>query len=143
MLSEIIDCKGEENAADLGHWKWLKKVITTLGQDGMSSEESDNDGAIGTIYRPKRMVWRRDIDRELKLIDDECRRLASAKARRGAKLAPRERRIGGVVSTRDPVTHLPIPFYNEAWIAGKTDRWVKHTLKASATPFVWRELFIQ
>jgi hypothetical protein len=117
-------------------------MLETFGQDGMSSDESDHDGAIETTYCPKRMPWRRDIDGELKLIDDKYRRLARTQVRRGAKPAIRVR-PSGIISTRDPVTRLPISFYNASWLVGKTDTYVRRTLKATNDAFSWRELTIQ
>jgi hypothetical protein len=117
-------------------------MLQTLGQDGTSSDESDHEGDIETMYYPKTMPWRRNIERELKLVDDEYRRIVTTQVRRGAKPVIRQRR-SGIRSSRDPVTHLPISLYDEDWLASKSPLYIKRTLKPSNKTFKWRELTIQ
>jgi hypothetical protein len=142
LVTETIACKRQEKAADTGNWKWLKIMLETYGQDGTSSDESDREGAIETAYYAKAMPWRRNIENELKLVDDENRRLATTQVRRGAKPVTRQRR-SGIVSTRDPVARLPIDCYDERWIATKSDLFIRKTLKVSNERLMWRELTIQ
>ena len=40
ILNNIIAIKSEDLDDDLPSWKWLQHLIKTLGEDGMSSEES-------------------------------------------------------------------------------------------------------
>ena len=42
-LERIIDIKVEEQASDEAVWRWLSMVVEKLGEDGMSSDESDTD----------------------------------------------------------------------------------------------------
>lgn len=139
-VNETMDCKEQEHAPDVKNWKWLQSVLVTLGEDGMSSEDSDTDGHIEVIYRQRIMYWRRDIEEELRLIDQEHRRLGQTQSRRGAKLAPRRRGIGNQRSDRDPVKKLPLCFYDEKWISSKSDKYIERTLKPSTESFKWREL---
>ncbi|KAG2092399.1 hypothetical protein BD769DRAFT_1370991, partial [Suillus cothurnatus] len=39
-------------------WQWLQQLVKTLGEGGMSSEESDVENDIRTVLRVKNMVWR-------------------------------------------------------------------------------------
>jgi hypothetical protein len=52
------------------------RVLKKLGEDRMSSEESDNDGEIEIVYCTKVLEWRWNMDKELQIIDDEHRRIA-------------------------------------------------------------------
>jgi hypothetical protein len=142
IATDTISCKEQENAGDVRHWKWLKKMLETLGQDGTSSDESDREGDIETTYYPKTMPWRRNIERELRLVDDEYRRLAATQVRRGAKPVTRIRR-SGIHSSRDPVTQLPISFYDENWLKSASRLYITRTLQPSDQTFKWRELTIQ
>jgi hypothetical protein len=143
VLQDTVNCKEQEGAADANHWRWLKSVIETLGRDGMSSEESESESS-GTevTYRPRTMKWRRPIEDELRLIDDEHRRLRSTQSRRGAKLVTRSRRLNRVVSTREPLPGLPRSFYNIDWLVTKSDLYVERTLQVSEEDFEWRSLFL-
>ena len=141
-VQETVGCKEQEHAPDVRNWEWLQSMLEQLGVDGMSSEESDNNGEIEVVYRPKVMKWRRNIDDELGIIDKEHRRLATMHSRRGAKAALRNRSIGNTVSTRPPVCGLPACFYDENWLGKKTDQYVERTLKLSQRKFKWRKLTV-
>lgn len=142
IVADTISCKEQEGAADVRHWKWLKKMLETLGQDGTSSDESDREGAIDTAYYAKKMLWRRNIERELNVLDDEQRRLATTQVKRGAKPVIRLRQLG-IPSSREPVASLPISFYNEDWLVTKTVLYIDRTLKPSDKEFTWRQLSVQ
>jgi hypothetical protein len=137
---ETVRCKEQEGAADVANWEWLKSVIVELGWDGMSSEESENEDDIETVYRPKILPWRRDMENELELIDNEYRRLAKTKARRGPTPAPRRRGAGNTISTRDPVCGLPACLYKESWLAKQSDNYAERILQISLKKFKWKNL---
>ncbi|KAI6095071.1 hypothetical protein F5141DRAFT_967601, partial [Pisolithus sp. B1] len=59
----------EEKEDDVDAWKWLKDLITSLGEHGMSSEESGVENEVEVVLRVKNLPWRRSIERELDLID--------------------------------------------------------------------------
>ncbi|KAG1726121.1 hypothetical protein EDD22DRAFT_740635, partial [Suillus occidentalis] len=61
----------EDEDDDLPAWQWLQKLIKTLGDDGMSSEESDIENDVECVLRVKNMTWRRGIERELSVIDNQ------------------------------------------------------------------------
>ena len=139
-IDETIGCKEQEDAPDVGNWKWLREVVEELGVDGMSSEDSGDEDDIEPVYRPRIMVWRRNLDMELKIIDDEYRRIARMKARRGPRPTPRKRSPANNITTRDPVRGLPFEFYNERWLAKQTDHYVERTLNMSRRAFKWKQL---
>ena len=112
----------------------------------MSSEESDSDADgsdLEITYRPRIMPWRRNMEHELKIIDDEYRRVASTQNRRGAQPTRRKRDARNAVSQRDPVAGLPYIFYNEEWLITKTDEYIKRTLQLSTERFRWRMLDVE
>ncbi|KAF8591802.1 hypothetical protein K439DRAFT_1326519 [Ramaria rubella] len=55
--------------SDLPIWKWLEKLIKHLGADGMSSEESGNEGDMEDVLRMKAVPWCRDLENKLSIID--------------------------------------------------------------------------
>ncbi|KAG1773674.1 hypothetical protein EV702DRAFT_929487, partial [Suillus placidus] len=69
--NHIINLKKDDEDEDLPAWMWLQKVIKTLGDGGMSSEESDVENDIHCVLRVKNMAWRRKIERELDVIDHQ------------------------------------------------------------------------
>ncbi|KAG1726854.1 hypothetical protein EDB19DRAFT_1914474 [Suillus lakei] len=71
ILEHIINLKMDNEDEDLPAWMWLQKVIKTLGDGGMSSEESDVENDIHCVLRVKNMAWRHKIERELDVIDHQ------------------------------------------------------------------------
>lgn len=68
----MIKLKAATAASDLAIWRWLGTVVEKLGTDGMSSDESSTEG-VETVYRVKKMAWRREIEASLDIIDRERR----------------------------------------------------------------------
>lgn len=118
----------------------MENMIERLGQDGMSSEESEEENDIQVIYRPRNMYWRRPMDKELDMIDKEYRRLGQTKNRRGQKVGIRTRVPSAEDSQRGPVVGLPNCLYNERWMSIQTQLYVKDTLKLKKSSFRWMEL---
>jgi len=72
MIAELlIETKQATNAEDAKAWASLANVLKRLGLDRMSSDESVADDDIHMIYRTKVMPWRRNIERELEIIDTQ------------------------------------------------------------------------
>ena len=69
VLNHIITIKSEDLDDDLPSWKWLQHLIKTLGEDGMSSEESSVENSVMNVLWVKNMNWRRNIEKELEIID--------------------------------------------------------------------------
>ncbi|KAG1848863.1 hypothetical protein F4604DRAFT_1687571 [Suillus subluteus] len=57
VLNHLVGYKADENEEDLPAWKWLQQLVGTLGEGGMSSEESDIENDIETVLRVKNMTW--------------------------------------------------------------------------------------
>jgi len=69
-LDRVIDVKLEEGTTDVPIWQWLRELVEKLGEDGMSSDESDTDQWTGLpTYRVKHLRWRRNMDNELNMVD--------------------------------------------------------------------------
>ena len=113
IQNQIKACK-DKGSSDLVAWEWLLYVITTLGNNGMSDDESDaEDGSYIYCFRTKKMPWRRDITKELRVIDSQL--LENRKIDRNARTIPRKRGASAPTSTRDPVHYLPRAFYDDQW----------------------------
>lgn len=84
----------------------------------MSSEESGRED-LRDILWPKIMLWRRNIDRELAIINRE-RVLDEGEIFSTKGLKPRDRKRNARVleSRRKPVRGLPRAFYSEGWLSG-------------------------
>jgi hypothetical protein len=107
----------------------------------MSSEESDvEDEDIEMIYHVKRLPWRRNIDKELALIDST--RILDAKnfSKQGAKPARRRRGEDIPASVRGPVVGLPRPFYDNEWFGEVPHRELQ--LRIPREPFQWINLVV-
>ncbi|KAF8120035.1 hypothetical protein EV363DRAFT_1084675, partial [Boletus edulis] len=69
---ESRQCNRRRNVTDdddLPVWQWLQSLIRLLGEHGMSSEESSVENGVENVLHVKKMDWRRNIDRELDIID--------------------------------------------------------------------------
>jgi hypothetical protein len=58
VVDHLVKQTSDENEEDLPAWRWLQRLIKTLGEGGMSSEESDVENDIKTVLRVKNMTWR-------------------------------------------------------------------------------------
>ncbi|KAI6095030.1 hypothetical protein F5141DRAFT_1222634 [Pisolithus sp. B1] len=109
----VKEAKGDD---DIVAWWFLHSVITKLGSDGMSSEDSDGEDT-KTIFCMHTLPWRRDIVKELNLIDQQRLQDSSIFSPRGAKAAKHIRCNNFSPSERKAVEGLPRPFYDESWLA--------------------------
>ncbi|KAF8906074.1 hypothetical protein CPB84DRAFT_1844719 [Gymnopilus junonius] len=137
-LVRIVSIKREQNEADCFIWEWLLDLVETLGEDGMSSDESEIDDRTATvIYRVKNMPWRRTISEEMDLIDKQ-RATAHIFSKKGSKPMPRMR--GGGESRRDEVEELPKGIYNKDWLK-KLPLSSKDDFKFSPKKFQWLKIW--
>ena len=89
---KIVDNKVMFEAhEDLAIWEWLQELVCSLGVDGMSSDESEDDDDTEILYRVKSMPWRRDIRKELDIIDAIRVKEKGMFSRQGSKPAKRIR----------------------------------------------------
>ena len=86
IVERVIEVKAadKDRDGDLHIWKWLLELLQWYQSDGMSSEDTDTDNA-GTIYRVKILVWRRNVDKYVQMIDNERRLSADIFPASGAK----------------------------------------------------------
>ena len=116
--------------------------METLGKDGMSSDESEDDGEVASMrneYRVKRMPWRRNITKELQILDGERIQDKMIFHRKGSKPAPRIRSPDAPLSSREALAKLPRSFYDDQWFDSLT-RGETRKLAVSSTPFPWHNV---
>ncbi|KAI6097311.1 hypothetical protein EDD16DRAFT_1719307 [Pisolithus croceorrhizus] len=139
VLDRIVTMKSEAPDDDLRSWQWLQRLIKSLGEHGMSSEESSVENGIENVLRVKKMEWRKNIDKELEIIDLQRILDKDIFCSQGAKPLPRKRAPDNPTSSRAPVTALPAALYNEEWISQLTER-QRESLKISKEPFPWMKI---
>ena len=100
----------KDRDGDLRVWKWLLELLQRYGSDGMSSDDTDT-GDIGTIYRVKILVWRRNVDKYIQMIDNERKMSADIFSASGAKSVTRVRSPKNLESVRQPPTELPATLF--------------------------------
>ncbi|KAI5992646.1 hypothetical protein EDC04DRAFT_2911095 [Pisolithus marmoratus] len=128
----VKEAKGDDNVVA---WQFLSSVIAMLGSDGMSSEDSDGEDT-KTVYCTHMLPWRRDIVKELNLIDQQRLKDSSIFSPRGAKAVKHIRSDKFLQSEWKPVKGLPCPFYDAGWLA-----WNKEM--CSDVPFCWMTIYAQ
>ena len=134
----MIQLKHEEGAADVSAWQWMEQVLRHLGEDGMSSDESDVEGELNTtVFRVKTMPWRRNIDGELNIIDKQRLKDKDIFSPRGSRPAPRIRHHRNPPSDRRHVSNLPREFYDNDWFEEKTPDEKRFTVDPSKEKFKW------
>ncbi|KAI6125885.1 hypothetical protein EDD16DRAFT_1703002 [Pisolithus croceorrhizus] len=139
VLDRIVTMKSEVPDDDLHSWQWLQCLIKSLGEHGMSSEESSVENGIENVLRVKKMEWQKNIDKELEIIDLQQILDKDIFCSQGAKPLPRKRAPDNPTSSRAPVTALPTALYNEEWISQLTEH-QRESLKISKEPFPWMKI---
>ncbi|KAI6136000.1 hypothetical protein F5141DRAFT_1208368 [Pisolithus sp. B1] len=115
-------------------WQWLSKVIDHLGNDGMSSEDSEEED-MQTIFQVHGMLWRHDINKELQFIDSKHKDPAISSPR-GAKPVKQIRPPNPLPSSCQAVHGLPVAFYKPQWLE-------KNPIVASDEVFNWTQFIVQ
>lgn len=147
LLKQLVVMKSEGQAspgdanADLSSWKWLRHLIKTLGEHGMSSEESSVENGIENVLQVKQMYWRRNIDRELDIIDRECIIDGDIFSPQGSKPLPRKRAADNPTTSSKPKTGLPLALYDSAWFSQLTER-QSEALAPSKENFLWKKVAV-
>ena len=130
----LAEAKQATNSEDAKTWVWLTDIVGRLGLDGTSSDESAAEDDIHTVYRTKVMPWRRDIERELEIIDTQRFIDSDIYTPRGSKPIKRIRGKGNALSSRRPVAKLPKVFYDKDWLKTQPKRFRDHI---PAENFLW------
>ncbi|KAG2046086.1 hypothetical protein BDR06DRAFT_1039201 [Suillus hirtellus] len=120
VLDHLVKQTSDENREDLQAWQWLQKLVKTMGEGGMSSEESDVENQIETVLCVKNMVWRHTIERELDIVDNQRLMDNDIFAPQGSKPMKWIRATGNPTTSRAEVDGLPKALYNDEWLAGLT-----------------------
>ncbi|KAG1895935.1 uncharacterized protein F5891DRAFT_983797 [Suillus fuscotomentosus] len=141
VLDHLVKQKTDDKEEDLPAWQWLQQLVKTLGECGMSSEESDLENDIETVLRVKNMVWRRAVERKLDIVDHQ--RLADDDifAPQGSKPMKRIRAAGNPKTSRVPAEELPKALYSEEWLMGLSKRQVEK-LSISDKRFKWMQVAV-
>ncbi|KAK0430166.1 hypothetical protein EV421DRAFT_1913272 [Armillaria borealis] len=115
VVTNIIALKTESGAADLKYWKFLKKVLTQLGTDGMSQEESGCqivEGRPMQVFIVKLCEWRApQIPKYLELIDKTAKDMAGRRSRMTTRVPSTE-----IDNSTDAPPNLPRSMYNAEWL---------------------------
>jgi len=133
----------KDEKGDLAVWKWLLELMKCYGADGMSSEESSIEG-METIYRVKILVWRRNIEEYLKMIDGQRMQVGQDLFHTSGKTpTPRIRSQDSPKSERDPAVGLPAALYEEGWLEELDEDYRQTTLCVSREQFKFLKIRVK
>ncbi len=139
-LQRTIDIKLEECATDAPIWQWLREVIEKLGEDGMSSDESDTDKRTGLpIYHVTNMKWRQKMVYELNMVDKLRLVDRDLYSGWGAKPIPRLRDERNSDSCRASPKEIPKKLYSAEWLQDQMPRKYRE-LMIPNEDFQWLQL---
>ncbi|KAK0488170.1 hypothetical protein EDD18DRAFT_1359857 [Armillaria luteobubalina] len=95
-------------------WRSVYEMLSLLGREGISSDESDAEGG---PYIVKRRTWRsEELTQLLDIIDSSYdRKNIYGNARPGNRPHVRMRRRRATASERAPIRGLPLNFYDRDW----------------------------
>ncbi|KAI6039382.1 hypothetical protein EDC04DRAFT_2603244 [Pisolithus marmoratus] len=141
ILDHIAALKSDTYDNDLPSWQWLGRLIKTLGEHGMSSEESAVENGVENVLRVKTMSWRRNIDRKLEIVDLQRMVDIDIFSPQGLHPLHRIHATENPTTKRDAVKELPLALYDGAWIAGLTER-QKESLEISTALFPWMKVAV-
>ncbi|THH17438.1 hypothetical protein EUX98_g9136 [Antrodiella citrinella] len=116
IVDGTIRIKDKDGDNDLCHWEWLREVLSKLTQDGMSSEDTDDEDTLVPTYKTKTLQWRRAMHDALQIIDEGRRANLVVFNPQGSKPRPRHQRGEVILSERPPVPDLPEQLYDEGWL---------------------------
>jgi hypothetical protein len=135
IVHYIILLRADDEESDVAIWKWLRDLLTKLGSDGMSSDDSDIDDRHRKIYRVTFMAWRRpEITGYMEYIDMQRDTGDHDFSEQGADPRTRVRSLLSASSGRKPVKRLPRNLYDNAWFE-KNHR--KMSVNVSKEQFQW------
>ncbi|KAI6145976.1 hypothetical protein BKA82DRAFT_4016137 [Pisolithus tinctorius] len=141
ILDQMVKLKSEVQDDDIQSWKWLQHLIKTLGEHGMSSEESSVENGVENILRVKNMPWRRNIDQELEIRDFQCILDTDVFSPQGSKPLTHKCAPDNPSTTCSAAKALPLALYNGAWIAHLTKCEIE-ALDVPQQTFPWMKVVI-
>ena len=132
-MGSLSGMKSENSDGNGVVWSFLNTVVRTLGTEGMSSDDSDMEDMVA-VYRTRLMPWRRDISKELTIIDEQHFKDHQIFSK-GAK--PAKRTSSMLPSSRGAMKGLPMSFYDADWMG------TNNTNKAFPTDeqFLWMHIY--
>ena len=139
----IIKSEEKNEKGDLAVWKWLLDLIQWYRTEGMSSDESSVEG-MQTVYRVKILVWRRNIDEYLKLIDNQRMQIGQQICHTSGKTPTPRIRTGDLLeSTHNPVIGLLAELYDEEWFKALDENYRQLTLSVSKEQFKFLKICVK
>ncbi|KAG2347643.1 hypothetical protein BDR05DRAFT_945357 [Suillus weaverae] len=141
LNKHIINLKKDNEDKDLPAWMWLQKVIKTLGDGGMSSEESNVENNIHCVLWVKNMAWHRKMKQELDVINHQRVLDDDVFVPQGSKPMKRIHAPGNSMSEHSLITGLPKALYNGEWVDGLTGGQVER-LNVSNNTFRWMKVVV-
>ncbi|KAI6094913.1 hypothetical protein F5141DRAFT_1068943 [Pisolithus sp. B1] len=106
VLDCIITTKSEVPDDDLCSWQWLQCLINSLGEHGMSSEESSVENGIENVLRVKKMEWQKNVNKELEIIDLQWILNKDIFCSQGTKPLPRKGSLEGAIPMDEDYCNL-------------------------------------
>ncbi|KAF8176790.1 hypothetical protein BJ912DRAFT_799267, partial [Pholiota molesta] len=67
----LMEAKKRYKDLDRHTWVWLDELLHHLGEEGMSSDESEVDDHGNVYFSVKKLPWRAPVEEYLKMIDDQ------------------------------------------------------------------------
>lgn len=138
-MEQTISIYADSPEDELAIWTWLKELLDVLGADGMSSDESTTEN-LETVYRVKRLPWRREMASNLEKLDRVRILDKTLFNSQGHRPARRIRGDNNPVSDRKPKQGLPKALYNREWLDVQTEDYRELTLSVSEKSFKWLNL---
>ena len=133
-MQRVIEVKAADK--DLHVWEWLLELLRCFGSDGMSLDDTDTSN-IRTIYRVKILVWRRNVDKYVQMIDDLRKSSEGIFSASGAKPINRVRSTGHPQLDSQPPADLPVALFDPDWLEEVDKDYCQITLSISGEDFHW------
>lgn len=139
---KVIDRKVEKKKAglelsdDLEVWEWLKSLMKALGEEGMSSDESETEDH-RQVFVAKSMPWRRDCREHMDIMDRE-RLEGDLFEKRGHRPDYRVRRADCLASSRKIPEGLPKAVYSPQWVDSLDQRRKHSVYKPGEAELEWK-----
>jgi hypothetical protein len=141
VLHHIIELKEDEVEEDLPTWQWLQQLIEMLGDDGMSSEESDVENDVEMVLQVKNMPWHCGAEKELNIINHQRVLENEIFSPQGSKPMKRIHAPNNPETSWSPMTGLSKGLYSGKWISNLTEQEVQR-LEMSNEMFRWMKVAV-